>query len=42
MAKKSLEFLCKKAIELGAKDSKVINVSTVKARPVQKLYAFFR
>jgi predicted metal-binding protein len=31
MARKSLEFLRKKAIELGVKDSKVINASTVKA-----------
>lgn len=31
MTKKSLESLCKRAVILGAEDSKVINVSTVKA-----------
>jgi predicted metal-binding protein len=30
MANKSLDFLCKNALKLGAKDCKVINVSTVK------------
>ncbi len=30
MAKKSLEFLQKRAVQLGAKDSKLINSSTVK------------